>query len=199
MARSAVSRPIIDTMLKNPTTKDAQEGETARMGPNALVRLPPASRTSALSAGSAMSSQAYAVIPVAAAAAPSAVASVSTGWLLLQLQEVGVVDGGRTTGAEDGHDDGQSDDHLGGRDDHDEQRDHLAVQAAVDAGEGDEGEVGRVEHQLDAHEHDDRVATQQDRGRADGEEDRREVDVVDEVHRCEPPSISPSIACSAAW
>src|SRR3954447_13418443 len=138
MARSAVSRPIIDTMMKNPTTKDAQESATARMGPNALVRLPPTSRTSAPNAGSAISSQAYAVMPVAAATASSAVARVSTGWLLLELQEVGVVDRGRAAGAEDGHDDGQSDDDLGGRDDHDEQRDHLAVEAAVEAGGGGE-------------------------------------------------------------
>ena len=38
------------------------------------------------------------------------------------------------------------------------------VEVAVDAGERDEREVRGVEHQLDAHEHDDRVAPHQDGG-----------------------------------
>ena len=42
-------------------------------------------------------------------------------------------------------------------------------------GERDEREVGGVEHQLDAHEHDDRVAAHQHADRADREQQRRQV------------------------
>ena len=57
---------------------------------------------------------------------------------LLVLQQVGVVDRGGPAGAEDRHDDRQADDDLGGGDDHDEERHDLAVERAVDAGEGDQ-------------------------------------------------------------
>ena len=46
--------------------------------------------------------------------------------------------------AEDGHDDGQADDHLGGGDDHHEEGRDLPVEVAVDAREGHEREVGRA-------------------------------------------------------
>src|ERR687885_318906 len=66
------------------------------------------------------------------------------------LQQVGVVHGRRPPGPEDRHDDGETDDDLGRGDEHDEQRDHLTVEVTLDAGERHEGEVGRVEHELDA-------------------------------------------------
>src|SRR5689334_17417324 len=70
------------------------------------------------------------------------------------LQQARVVDRGRATGAEDGHDDRQPDDDLGGGDDHHEERRHLPLEVAVDAREGHQAQVRRVEHQLDTHEHD---------------------------------------------
>src|SRR4051812_15930797 len=94
------------------------------------------------------------------------------------LQQVGVVDRSRAAGTEDRHDDGQADDDLGRGHDHHEERDHLTVEVAVDAGERDEAEVHRVEHQLDAHEDDDRVAAYQDAGGADAEEHCRQEEVV---------------------
>ena len=57
------------------------------------------------------------------------------------------------------------DDDLRRRHEHDEQGDDLPVEAAVHAGERDEGQVRGVEHELDAHEDDDGVAAQQDRRR----------------------------------
>ena len=51
-----------------------------------------------------------------------------------------------------------------------EEDQHLAVEGPQRAAEGDEGQVHRVQHQLDAHEHRDDVAAQEDAHDADGEE-----------------------------
>src|ERR1035437_1557350 len=101
------------------------------------------------------------------------------------------------TGAEDGHDDGQSHDDLSGSNKHDEQGDHLTVQGTAHAGEGHESRGGRGEHQLGAHEDHDRVAPNQHRRGADREQNRRQVDVVDQAHRSVPSWISRAIARSA--
>ena len=50
-------------------------------------------------------------------------------------------------------------------------------------GERDQRQVHRVEHQLDAHEHDDRVAPDQHADRADGEQQRGQHQVVGRRHR----------------
>src|SRR6478672_2089878 len=99
------------------------------------------------------------------------------------LQEAGVVDRGRATGPEDGHDDGEPDHDLGGGDDHHEEGGDLSVEVAVLPGEGDQREVRGVEHQLHAHEHHDRVAPGEDPDTADREQDRREHDVRRDAHR----------------
>src|SRR3954452_13528389 len=115
------------------------------------------------------------------------------------LQQVGVVDRGRPAGAEDAHDDGQPDDHLGGRDDHDEERHDLAVEGAVHAAERHQGQVDGVEHQLDRHEDEDRVAAQQNAQRADREQQRGEEQVVARVHRwCTEPPMSPTCSPDSA-
>ena len=57
-----------------------------------------------------------------------------------------------------------------------------AVEVTVQPGEGDESQVDRVEHQLDAHEHHDRVAPQQHTGSANGEQQCREVEVILRIH-----------------
>src|SRR6478672_2675605 len=203
-ARSSPPRPSMAIQTTKPTTKAAHDMAVANSGPHLSVARPPNSSTAAPSSGRATSSHAYAVTPVAAAVAAvsDVVAAVArwarevTWWLLLQLQQVGVVDRGRPAGTEDGHDDGQSHDDLGRGDHHDEQGDHLAVEVAAHPGERHEHQVGRVEHQLDPHEHDDRVAAHEDRSATDREQQGREVDVVDEVHRCDPSSISCSMSCS---
>ena len=100
-------------------------------------------------------------------------------------------------GAEDAHDDREADHDLGGGDHHDEERDDLAVEGAVDPAEGHEGQVDGVEHQLDAHEDQDRVAPQQHADRADAEQQRGEEQVVG--RRSWPaPSGSPIVGCVGA-
>src|SRR6476469_1605115 len=99
------------------------------------------------------------------------------------LQEAGVVDRGRATGPEDGHDDGEPDHALGGGDDHHEEGGDLTVEVAVLAGEGDQHGVRGGEHQSYDHEQHDRVASGEDPDEADREQDRREHDVRRDAHR----------------
>ena len=68
---------------------------------------------------------------------------------------------------EDGHDDPEADDDLGRGDDQHEEHDRLAADVVEHAGEGDEGQVDGVEHQLDAHEHHQHVAPDQQADGAD--------------------------------
>src|SRR3954454_8389128 len=127
--------------------------------PQRSVRRPPSSSTAAPASGSAMSSQEAASSPVAGSASGTAhlhqVVPASV------LEEVGVVDRGRAPGPVDRHDDREADHDLRGGDDHDEEGDDLPVDGPGGAGEGDQRQVDRVEHQLHAHEHDDRVAADQ--------------------------------------
>jgi hypothetical protein len=74
-------------------------------------------------------------------------------------------------GSEDGGQDRQPDDHLGGGHHHYEERDHLTVERAVHPGERHERQIGRVEHELDAHEHHDRIASHQHANSADDKQD----------------------------
>src|SRR4030095_12912230 len=111
--------------------------------PQRSVRRPPSSSTAAPASGSAINSQ-------EAAGSPSA-GSTSTGMVCPSpsvLQQVGVVDRGGPAGPVDRHDDRETDDDLGGGDDHDEERHDLAVESAGGAGEGHQRQVHRVEHQL---------------------------------------------------
>src|SRR4029450_536235 len=62
----------------------------------------------------------------------------------------------------------------------------MALGGAVDAGEGDEAEVHRVEHQLDRHEDHDRVAAKKHPCRADREQECRQVEVVRRIHGVDP-------------
>src|SRR5690606_30044779 len=109
------------------------------------------------------------------------------------LQEVRVVDRGRPAGTVDGHDDREADDDLGGGDDHDEEGRDLSVEVAVLARDADEREVRGVEHELDAHEHDDRVAPHEDADGTDREQHRRQGQVF--VH-CS--SSTCRVTCSTA-
>src|SRR5215203_946293 len=161
------------------STKAATTEAVPSRWPQRSVRRPPSSSTAAPASGSAISSQ-------EAASRPSA-GSASTDIALIPrspsvLQQVGVVDRGGPPGAVDRHDDGEADDDLRGGDDHDEERHDLAVDGAGGAGEGDQRQVHRVEHQLHAHEHDDRVAPHEDAHGADREEDRGEDQVVSQGH-----------------
>src|SRR5690606_15485682 len=79
-------------------------------------------------------------------------------------------------------------------DHHHEEGGHLPVEVAVGAGEGDQGQVGGVEHQLDAHEDHDRVAAGQDTDAADREHDRGERDEGGGAH-----AWSPSCPVPPSW
>src|SRR4051812_5170191 len=68
------------------------------------------------------------------------------------LEERDVVGGGARSAPEDCHDDPEADHDLGRGHDEDEEHDDLAADVVEHAGEGDEGEVDGVEHELDAHE-----------------------------------------------
>src|SRR4051812_18003403 len=145
------------------STNDPDTAPTPSQWPHRSVRRPPSSSTAAPSAGSAITT-------LSREKTPSAEAGSTAGgvtWLTecsrtvagamaivvvpSVLQQTGVVDRGRASGAEDGHDDRQADHHLGSRDHHHEEGRDLTVEVAVGAGEGDQREVARVEHQLDAH------------------------------------------------
>src|SRR5947209_11134000 len=168
MVRAPPWRPIMSLSNDRPTATDACAVPQPSQCPHRSVRLPPSSRAAAPAAGSAASSQVRCVIPSA-------------------LEQVGVVDRSRFTGTENRHDDRQPDHHLAGGHDHREERHHLTVEVAVQPGEGDEREAHRVEHQRDAHEHDDRVAPQQHTGSPYGEQQRGEIQVVLRIHDAPPP------------
>src|SRR3712207_2304238 len=171
---TSTRRPSSCSVQSKPSTKATITVPLPSRCPHRSVRRPPSSRTTAPASGSAMSSQDAAISPSAG--------TVSIYRLPSVLQQVGVVDRRRPAGPEERHDDGEADDDLGGGDDHDEERHDLAVDGAAGAGEGDQRQVHRVEHQLHAHEHDDRVAPHEHTDRADGEQDRGEYQVVRQSH-----------------
>src|SRR6185312_5781494 len=156
------------TPITNATTTVAQPSQW----PTLSRRRPPSSRMIAPASGRAMSSQAEAEMPVAVVTGSKPSGAVVIEVPVLELQQVRVVDRGTAPTPEDGHDDRQPDDDLGGRDHHDEERHDHAVEVAVHTGEGDQRQVHRVEHQLHAHEHHDGVAPDQHADRADAEQQR---------------------------
>src|SRR5882724_10484819 len=197
--RCSGARPRVCRKIVRPTTKDATTVRQPSTCPQASARRPARNSTRAPNAGSTNSNQASPVTPVAASTCgvaarssvlmpPPRLGSYARS-VLLVLEQVRVVHRGRPTGAEDGRDDRQPDHDLGGRDDHHEERHDLAVHP----GEGDQGQVHRVEHQLDAHEHDDRVAPDQHADRADGEQQGREQQVVGRGHEWVSPVSSESV------
>src|SRR6266704_2871058 len=104
-----------------------------------------------------------------------------------ELERVELVDVDRGPAAEHGDDDGEAHGGLGGGHRDDEEDGGVAAQEARLGGgalhqreprEGEESEVHRVEHQLDAHEDDERVAPQHHAHPAQREEDRAEEQVV---------------------
>src|SRR3984885_3373168 len=167
MVRASPCRPSMSASSSRPTPNAASAVAQPSRWPHGSVRLPPSSSIAAPAAGRATTSQVKWVIGSA-------------------LEQVGFVDRGRSAGTENRHDDGQAHDDFAGGDDHGEERHHLAVQATMHPGEGDERQVDRVEHQLDAHEHHDGVAAQQHTGGSDGEQQRRKVKVVGWIHDAPP-------------
>src|SRR5580704_10883238 len=195
--------------------------------PQRSVRFPPTSRTMAPNSGNASSSHAARCTPTAgnvvstraAAAATCATASEPVTALLLVLQQavigsracyvsrselvlqqVRVVHRRGPAGTEDRHQDREAHHDLGSRHDHHEERDDLAVQVAMHPREGHEREVDRVEHELDAHEDNHRVAPYQHAHGADHEQDDGERDEVPGAHQASPSWLAspPASARTAA-
>src|ERR1700749_3001432 len=138
--------------LKNaspPYTNAATGIATPSRCPQRSVRRPPVSSTTAPNSGKTSSSHDSFSAPVAATVCNVVIPSV--------LQQVGVVHRRGPASAVDRHQDREADDDLGGGHDHHEERDDLAIQVVVHGGERHERQVARVQHQLDAHEHDDGV------------------------------------------
>src|SRR5690242_7664118 len=158
--RWSAGRPVEEKNRITPYTKDATTVAQPSRWPQASDALPPSRRTAAPISGNATSSQAPPAAPLASWT-PWASWKVDDTDYPSVLQQVGVVHGGRPAGTENRHDDRESDDHLGRGHHHHEEGHDLAVQRTVDPRERDQRQVHRVQHQLDAHEHDDRVAPDQ--------------------------------------
>src|ERR1035441_5474342 len=97
-------------------------------------------------------------------------------WLV--FEEANWIDVEGLPGSIDGDDDGEADGGFGGGDHHYEEDEDLAADLVPHVGEGDEGQVDRVEHQLNRDEDGDDVALDEEGGNADGEEHRGEDEVV---------------------
>src|SRR5258706_3009248 len=100
-----------------------------------------------------------------------------------------LVDERRLAVAEDGDDDREADGRLGGGDGHDHQRDHRAVtlQIGDERAERHDAEIHRIEHQLDGHQHRDRVPAGEEPERPDGEQRAGErqvrVELLGDAHQ----------------
>src|SRR6202034_1537766 len=116
------------------------------------------------------------------------------------LQDVEVV--GRRAGApaEDGDHDPEADHDLGRGDHQDEEHTRLPADVVQHAGERDEREVRRVEHQLDAHEHDQYVAPHEQTDGADAEEDggQSQVPGPGQAHGVTPAWSSLALAAASS-
>ena len=87
------------------------------------------------------------------------------------------------SGTIEGNDDGQTHRHFSGSHGDHEKHHHLAVvvrQAidGVEAGEGDEAQVGGAQHQLQTHEDDDDVAAQYYASQPDGKQQAGDEEVI---------------------
>src|SRR4029453_18348982 len=87
---------------------------------------------------------------------------------------------------EDGHNDGEADGDLGRRHTQDEEDEGLAVDGPVALAESHEGQVGGVEHDLDGHEDDERIAPDEHPEGPYYEQHRRHPDVVRGGHHVRP-------------
>src|SRR4051794_30536391 len=98
----------------------------------------------------------------------------------------------------DRDDEAEPDGDLAGGHDHHDQREDLPLLVALRAREGDEREVARVEHQLEAEQDDQRVAAGEDAPESDAEHQRRDDEVPLDAHRCGGPPASSSVPRSAS-
>src|SRR6266511_35291 len=90
----------------------------------------------------------------------------------------------------DQQDDGKADADLGGRDGDHEQREHLPGDRLVVGGEGNEVDVHRVEHQLDAHQDQHPVAAREYAVDPGAEQERAEDEELVQIHVARPLSLA---------
>src|SRR5215204_371987 len=113
----------------------------------------------------------------------------------LQSQQARVVNVERFAVTEDGDDDAEADGGFGGRDRHHDEDEELPRHVTEVTGEGDERQVDGVEHQLDAHEHLDGVALDDDADHPDGEQHGRERQIPGQRnHLSSSPPARPAAA-----
>src|SRR3954468_14510843 len=119
-------------------------------------------------------------------------------WPPSALELPQLVDVDRQAAAVDRDDEAEPDAHLAGGDDHDDDREDLPVDVAPHARERDERDVRRVQHELEAQQHDERVAAREHATGADAEHERRDDEVPVQVHRTGSPvpAGGPSSRCS---
>ena len=94
-----------------------------------------------------------------------------------ELHQVDLVDVECGAGAEDGDDDGQAHSGFRGGDHHDEEDEDLSFDGVPLVGEGHEGEIDGVEHELDGHEDGDEAALDEEADDSKGKQERREDEI----------------------
>ena len=99
----------------------------------------------------------------------------------------------------DRHDHAQPDAHLARRDGHHDQRQHLPVAVAPHARERDQREVRAVEHQLEAQQHDERIAPHDHADRAEREDDRRHGQIPADRHVGSRAPTAGRLSGSSSW
>src|SRR6185369_4250271 len=141
----------------------AQNASSPRRRPMVAVTMKPASGSAMIRMTSSWSKLTWRTSPASSA------------------HRVVLVDEWRLPVAEDGDDDRQADGRLRGGHGHDQQRDDRAVALQIrdERTERDDGQVDAIEHELDRHEHRDRVPAGEEAERADREQrtGQREVRV----------------------
>src|SRR5690625_1189793 len=170
-SRSAAGSPSIAIVIIAPITNEAADAKTPSRWPHLSALRPATNRIPALSSGIAIRSQASEKVPSAAAYYCEAAKRVVgvTAAAPSVLQQVDIVDRGRTASTENRDDYRKTHNYLSCGHNHDEKRHDLTVEVAVHAGESHESQVRCIEHQLDTHENDDGVAAHQNGGGANRE------------------------------
>src|SRR5688572_15634924 len=148
--------PIQSIATNTDRTKLAPTARMPDSAPPFGSFLPKKRMTTNDNAGSSGMSQAFSEMPASTAWVTASVArNISA------LHEVDLVEVDADPVAVDEQDDRQSDAHLGGGDGNHEEGEDLPGGVVELGGEGDEVDVHGVEHQLDAHQHEDAVAPRQ--------------------------------------
>src|ERR1700722_1571832 len=116
------------------------------------------------------------------------------------LQHVRVVGCGAWFASKDGDDDAEADDDLRCRNYEDEEDGDLSADVVQLTGEGYEGQVRGVQHQLDTHEHHQDIPPDEQADRADGEDHRgeREIPGGGDAHRIDASSSALASASRSA-